>query len=314
MSATPPTTLVAVFAASAVATLVFARLAPRLGWTDGPGAARKPQLRPVPAVGGAALLVALAFAPGAWDSPAPEALGPWLPERPWRLAALGLVFALGTWDDLRPLGPRDKFIGQILATLPLALGALERGPAAALMPWGLALGALNLLNTFDNADGALTSLCLLGFLGPAPAVSAACLGFLPFNLDAARAANRASGAPSAYLGDAGAFVLALLVVLNPTAAGLLVLPALDLARLSWVRVRAGSRPWIGDRRHLAHRLAGRGLARGAVAALQASLALPAGLGVHRALATGAGAPAVLGCGLTAVGFALALAWARPASP
>ncbi|HEX6883964.1 MAG TPA: hypothetical protein VF530_11330, partial [Planctomycetota bacterium] len=107
-------------------------------------------------------------------------------------------------------------------------------------------------------------------------------------------------------GDAGAFVLALLVVLVPAAAGILVLPGLDLARLGWVRWRAGSRPWRGDRRHLAHRLAGRGLGRSRVALVQCGLALPACLGVAAALARGAAAPAVLGGLATLVLYLLVL--------
>jgi hypothetical protein len=46
-----------------------------------------------------------------------------------------------------------------------------------------------------------------------------------------------------------------LLLLTPLAWPVFVLPALDLARLSVARLRAGSRPWIGDRRHIAHRLA-----------------------------------------------------------
>lgn len=308
MNAPDAVLLARVALASAAATWVLARAAPRLGWTDAPREARKQQRRAVPAVGGAALLLGLALAPPEWWRAAPPELwGPWLPALPWRLAALALVLALGTWDDLRPLAPLPKALAQLVATAPLALGALSAsGPAAALGLWLVALLALNLLNTFDNADGALASLGLLGFALAAPVVSAACLGFLPFNLDAGRARNRTSGAPSAYLGDAGAFLLALLVVLVPAAAGILVLPGLDLARLARVRWRSGSRPWRGDRRHLAHRLAGRGLSRAVVALVQCVLALPAALGVVAALARGAAAPALLGGLATLALFLLAL--------
>ena len=297
--------------ASAAATLAFARLAPQIGWTDAPNAAHKLQRRSVPAVGGAALLVALALAPGDWWRARPEELwGPWLPPLPFRLAALALVFLVGSWDDRRPLAPLPKVLAQLGASLPLALGAWETaGFGPALLLWLFTVLALNLLNTFDNADGALAGLCVVGFALAAPLVSAACLGFLPFNLDAARSPNRASGAPSAYLGDAGAFVLAFLVVLTPAASGLLLLPALDLARLSLVRWSAGSRPWLGDRRHLAHRLAARGLARPAVAALQGAIALPGCIGVERALARGEGLAALVGGLLTVLLFALALRWA-----
>ncbi len=319
-----PARLLVCAAAAALATAVLARLAPRFGWTDAPraaDAARKRQGRPVPAVGGLALLLALGCAPAAFgvggtgvtDS-ASELWGRWLPAPGWSLASLALCFAVGAWDDRAPLAAGPKVLSQLLALAPLTLGAgLAHGPSAALALIVVGLLALNVLNTFDNADGALAGLCALGFAGAMPAVSAACLGFLPLNLDARRARNRASGAPSAYLGDAGAFVLAWLVLLHPRAAGVLVLPLFDLTRLALVRVRAGSRPWIGDRRHLAHRLAGRGLARPAVAALQCALAAPACAGIWLALGRGDARLAGLGALATGVSFALALR-AAPARP
>jgi UDP-N-acetylmuramyl pentapeptide phosphotransferase/UDP-N-acetylglucosamine-1-phosphate transferase len=310
--------LAAVLLASAAATWILARLAPRLGWTDAPRGAeagRKRQLRPVPAVGGAAILLALVAA-GArpWVPAGDELWGRWLPAPSWCFASLLLVFAAGTWDDRVALGPGRKACAQVLALAPLALGAgLEHGPTGALTLLVAGLVALNLLNTFDNADGALAGLCALGFAGPLSFASAACLGFLPFNLDAGRTRNRASGAPSAYLGDSGAFVLAFLVLLAPRSAGVLVLPALDLARLALVRWRSGSRPWIGDRRHLAHRLEARGLPRPVVAATLCLLAAPACVLV--ALTLGGGDPrmAILGMVLSTALFALALRLA-PALP
>ena len=306
-------------AAAALATALFARLAPRIGWTDAPrgaDAARKAQRRPVPAVGGAALLVALALVPETLVGTSGDALwARWLPGTPWRLAALALVFVAGTLDDLRPLAPVQKSLALVLALAPLVLGAgLEHGPLAAPLVLVLAFAALNLLNTFDNADGALGGLCALGFAGAAAPVAGACLGFLPFNLDAARARNRTSAAPSAYLGDAGAFVLAYLALVNPRAAGVFVLPFLDLARLAWVRWRAGSRPWIGDRRHLAHRLQANGLGSVALAAVLCAIATPACALGWFALARDDARAAGLGVLATGALFALALRFARTSNP
>ena len=296
---------------TAGATALLARIAPRLGWTDAPRAseaARKRQLRPVPAVGGAAILIGLAAARVTfWEPGGGELWGRWLPAPAWCLASLLLLFAAGTWDDRAGLGPLPKLGAQVVALAPLVLGAWrEHGTAGALALLGVALAASNLLNTYDNADGALGGLCALGFAPVAPSVSAACLGFLPLNLDAWRARNRPGGAPSAYLGDAGAFVLAYLVLLSPRSAGILVLPALDLARLALVRWRAGSWPWIGDRRHLAHRLEARGLARPLVVAVLCALAWPACALVARALAEGDARPAMIGVLLTSGLYALAL--------
>jgi len=46
--------------------------------------------------------------------------------------------------------------------------------------------------------------------------------------------------------------------LHPLASLALFLPLLDLARVALVRMRRGIAPWIGDRRHLAHRMLDRG--------------------------------------------------------
>ena len=311
-----PARLLVTAAVTALATLAGAWVAPRIGWTDRPGGAdapRKRQGRPVPAVGGVAVLLGLACAPGVpWSgvAGAPEASelwGPWLPEPAWCAATLFLLLAVGTLDDRAGLRAGPKSLALVLALLPLAGGAArEHGVLEALGALALGFAAVNLLNTFDNADGALASLCALGFGGAAAHVSAACLGFLPFNLDAGRARNRQSGAPSAYLGDAGAFVLAYLVLVNPRSAGVLVLPFLDLARLALVRWRAGSRPWIGDRRHLAHRLEARGLSRPAVAVCQCAIAAPACVLVAVGCVRHDATPAALGVVATGLLFAFAL--------
>ncbi len=301
---------------TALASALLARLAPRLSWTDAALGERKLQRRPVPAIGGVALLTGLAFAPASPWEPGLLATfqASWPP--PWALSlALTAVFAVGTLDDRVPggLAPRRKALLQLAALAPLGAGAWQGSAGSA---WGaalLVLGgwlALNALNTFDNADGALPLLAAAGFLVAEVSIAAACLGFLPFNLDSARAKNRESGAPSAYLGDAGAFVLGFLVLATPRAWGILWLPLLDLARLALVRLRAGSRPWIGDRRHLAHRLARRGLPPSAVAFVLAAVGAPAAVLVARAEPGHALAPSALGLSSSAFLFALALFWSR----
>ena len=151
----------------------------------------------------------------------------------------------------------------------------------------LALVAMNAVNTWDNADGAAGGLTLVAL--PAGPLGAAAAGFLPWNL------WRRGGAPIAYLGDAGSHLVGVAIAARPEAIGVLLLPLLDLARLSVVRVAAGSRPWIGDRRHLAHRFEAAGVPGVGVAALLAGLA---------------GAPVWLGwpgAALTAVGFVVCVA-------
>jgi len=157
----------------------------------------------------------------------------------------------------------------------------------------------------------------VGFALVSPPVAAGVAGFLPLNLNAReRAAGRDPAAtPTAYLGDSGSHVLGFLVLVSPFAWPVLLVPLLDIARLSVVRVRAGSRPWIGDRRHLAHRLAAVGLSRVAAAAVLGGIALPACLavGVARLADASLAVPALLGATGTILLFLVALAATRRAA-
>ncbi len=152
------------------------------------------------------------------------------------LAVLGLAvaFIVGFVDDRTPLSPRQKFVGQLIAS---ALGAcavvagtgwLETGggPGAPGAPVGLgsrlpaplviALGTIwiaafqNAVNFLDNIDGvspgtaaiALAGLSLFWAGDPAAAVAGALalgtIGFLPYNVT-----SRAK----LFLGDAGSLML-----------------------------------------------------------------------------------------------------------
>jgi UDP-N-acetylmuramyl pentapeptide phosphotransferase/UDP-N-acetylglucosamine-1-phosphate transferase len=308
-------------------------LARRAGWGDvgaGGEARRKLQERPVPPVGGPAILVGLLAVRAAGALPWAAAGAPTLLARSGEAgawAALLVAFAVGLVDDLRPGGlrPGSKLVGQALAGLALAAPGWGGGaPAVAVA--ATALGVLsvvlvtNLWNTFDNADGAAGGLAALGLgVAGAPA-GAAALGFLPWNLLRAgpatsdprppggtgaagagcgsAAGNRSAArrAPHAYLGDSGSHLLGVLVLLSPAAWPALLLPALDLGRLVFVRLRAGEPPWRGDRRHLAHRLQARGLPAPAV------LAVLLAIGGTPLLVRGP-----LGAALTLAGFGAALA-------
>jgi UDP-GlcNAc:undecaprenyl-phosphate GlcNAc-1-phosphate transferase len=248
-------------------TWLAARAASRAGFVDDAAVRpdRKLQDRPVPAVGGFAILAGLAVAQA-------------VPVRLW--LGLGAAFLLGTLDDRRRggLAPALLLAGQALVAASLiAVGwRISGGPPAlaAAASFLAVLAAVNAVNTFDNADGAAASIGILGLSAGAPVLAAPLVGFLPWNL----AGNRASK-PVAYLGNAGSHVLGVLLLLDPIARFALALPLVDLARLAVVRLRAGSRPWIGDRRHLAHRLQRAGLPTVAVAIVLLVLAAPAVAGV-----------------------------------
>lgn len=261
--------------AAFLATPLLARLGARAGWLDapeGPEAERKLQARAVPPVGGSAILLGLVLARllGARPWSASEEGLPLVGLVPEALvwAALLVAFATGLADDLCAggLSPLAKLAGQALAGLLLAAQALASAPLPLALVLALAsvlacCTATNLLNTFDNADGAASGVALLGLsLAHSPA-AAPLLGFLPWNLMRPRGPSErgARAAPHAYLGDSGSFLVGMLVLLDPLAWPALLLPAADLARVACLRVRLGIPPWRGDRRHLAHRLQARGL-------------------------------------------------------
>jgi UDP-N-acetylmuramyl pentapeptide phosphotransferase/UDP-N-acetylglucosamine-1-phosphate transferase len=298
--------------AALVAAPLLARLARRVRWVDRAegAAARKLQARPVPAIGGLVVLLALgcvwgvlALGGGHWDA----AIAPWIDPRAGA-ASLVLAFAAGAIDDRvrGGLGARAKLGLQGAAGVPAAASVFfhrlaETGApdGALLAAAGLLLGALvaqNAFNTFDNADGATTALGVLALAIHAPVFAGPLLGFLPWNLNA-RAREGARGTPTAYLGDAGSHLLGMLILLVPAAWPAFALPLLDLARLAVRRVAVGSRPWIGDRRHLAHRLAHAGLGRGMVCLALLAVALPA-----------VANPGALGLALTGGAFLAAVVW------
>jgi len=263
---------------TALAAALLARWAPRLGWVDHvtPATAhRKPTDRPVAPVGGTAILIGLVVAallPIEGAVPVPRLWGVEMGE-PVELAfwpALLSAFGLGLVDDLRRDGLdwRLKLVGQGLVGVVLVAPAVDTLTVLhASYSIVLTVLAQNAWNTFDNADGVATSVGAVALAPVAPTVGATLVGFLPLNLPLGR--RRAA----ACLGDAGSHLVGVLIVCLATPLAL-VLPLADLARLAVVRWRAGSRPWIGDRRHLAHRLQRAGFGPRGVVAWLVVIALP----------------------------------------
>ncbi len=253
-------------AVTALATPVLAVAALACGWRDRREAApeRKPRRTPVPPVGG----IAIALGLGAGALASPLAL-------PW--PALAAALAVGVLDDVLPRGlpAGGKLLGQGIAAALLALGAPPGGVDAALV-FAVAILAMNALNTWDNVDGTAAGLGLLGAWGMgSAALAGAVAGFLPWNLLLRRRGEEGrERVPVAYLGDGGSHFLGILIAWRFECWPLLLLPLLDLARLSWVRARRGRPPWSGDRLHLAHRLEGSGWRPIPLAAFLTALAAP----------------------------------------
>jgi UDP-GlcNAc:undecaprenyl-phosphate GlcNAc-1-phosphate transferase len=199
-----------------------------------------------------------------------------------------IAFGVGLLDDV--LGHRFKaaykLAGQVLAAVVLVLGGI-RTDVGVYEPLNVAItilwvvGITNAFNLLDNMDGLsagvafvaslvlllnawllgefFISLVLVAFMG-------CLLGFLVFNWHPA----------SIFLGDCGSlfigFTLASLTLLQryvSHASGtvfpvlmpvlVLALPILDTATVTVIRLREGRPIYVGDSRHLSHRLVSLGM-------------------------------------------------------
>jgi UDP-GlcNAc:undecaprenyl-phosphate GlcNAc-1-phosphate transferase len=212
---------------------------------------------------------------------------------PKLLAQLVPAIALAWLFDLRPLTLLDAW-GPAGHALSVALG----------VAWMLLL--VNAMNYLDNMDGlsagvgAIAALLLAGallvahqwFVAALLALLAGALaGFLVFNFPL-----RGGGA-RVFMGDGGSQPLGLLLAVlalrgvytDPSDANyalgghwygvltpplVLAVPIYDLLATSWIRVREGRNPLVGDQRHLSHRLVSRGFTpRGAVLCIWALAAI-----------------------------------------
>ncbi len=274
--------------ASLLATGLMAWVARRLGVLDQP-AGYKAHAAATPLLGGLGVLAGIVagvvpFLPG--GSRAGMA----------GLAALALgalvIVGAGLLDDIRGLVPRHKFGFQVVATSLAGLCLALLGVHLSLfLPWPplpiilltilWVVGITNALNFLDNMNGlcaglgavAAVSLAVINLRSGeltvavvAAALGGACLGFLPYNWPRARI----------FLGDTGSmligFLLAALSVMGVYTRGahipvlavftplfVLAVPVLDLVLVTVLRLRLGHPPWVGDRRHISHRLVRRGM-------------------------------------------------------
>jgi UDP-GlcNAc:undecaprenyl-phosphate GlcNAc-1-phosphate transferase len=270
-------------------TPVMRKIALAQGVLDRPNSAHKSHKKPVPYLGGVAIIIgvvlvsylALISIKFTWSNfwLATSVLGPAL--------LMGLV---GLWDDLKSLNPLPRFIGQSLAGLVVAIVLVLNDNVG--NPTGITfldilitvlwiVGICNSINFFDNLDGgaagtvaiAAISLTYLAIAGNqyliaslSIVIAGSTLGFLIWNRVPARI----------YMGDAGALFLGVLLAIltirfKPTTETsissfaipilLLAIPILDTTVAVFSRLRRKVSPFQGGKDHLSHRLVRAGLSR-----------------------------------------------------
>ncbi|MEM1126799.1 MAG: MraY family glycosyltransferase [Bacteroidota bacterium] len=321
------------FCATLALTPLIRAAAYRAGHGGRPVCDRSVHERPVPRLGGVAMLVGMLAGFGVLMVSEPALLEAAAPgDSPLvLLSALVAVAGVGLIDDLWGLRPRVKLVAQGVVALGFvgAMGLLDAPTTAeALVAAGAVLWivvVMNAVNLIDGLDGLAAGLALIalvalavvvGSTGPAlyAAIAAGAVGgFLVFNRHPA----------SIFMGDTGSlllgFSLAALpldllhegVLTGPTLLGavlVLGLPLLDLGLAIGRRLAAGRSPFEADGDHLHHRLLHRwgGDQRPAVRCLWGSGLLLGGLGIWAAHLSLGGALLVtaVALGLSAAGVYL----------
>jgi UDP-GlcNAc:undecaprenyl-phosphate GlcNAc-1-phosphate transferase len=195
------------------------------------------------------------------------------------------MFALGFWDDLKPLGAKKKFFTQVaIAALVYAAGIriesfrvpyfdlpLQFGWLSSVVTILWLVSLTNLINLVDGVDGLAGGICLmlmalLAYVGHqtcnlhllAAGIAGGLAGFLWFNFPPARI----------YMGDGGAYFLGFLIGVMTIVSSqkgtiiasliaplfVLALPILDTTLAIVRRGVQGLPVFRPDRRHIHHRL------------------------------------------------------------
>ena len=240
---------------------------------------RKVHTQPIPRSGGIAMAFGFFISVIMWGSLSLMMKG--------ILIGSGIIVVFGAIDDLRNLGYKTKFAGQIVAALVVVLyGGVKIKSLGMLLPDDLLLpewlaigftifvimGVTNAINLADGLDGLAGGICLLGFIGIgylayqcdiftitllSVAVLGAIFGFLRFNTRPA----------VLFMGDAGSQFLGFLAAtlsigltqcntpLNTLVPVLIWgLPVLDTVSVMLKRMVQGRPLFSPDKNHLHHDL------------------------------------------------------------
>ncbi len=253
-------------------------LAYRLGAIDVPTDARRMHRKPMPRIGGLGIYIAFVLSTAVFCKHAPHLYAIWI--------GGGMLVTLGILDDIFRLSALLKLFIQLGAsTIAVVLFDVRIeyvamfGKIIQFGGWAIPItilwitGLTNAINLIDGLDGlacgvsAITALSMFGVIlvsGDIPSailtavLVAACVGFLPYNMNPARIFMGDTGA--LFLGYAlsiisvqGLFKLhTMLSFLAPCA--IFALPLLDTSTAIIRRVLTGHSPFAPDRGHLHHRL------------------------------------------------------------
>jgi len=249
---------------------------------------RKTQTEAIPRIGGLPVVIAAlaGLAVIAWVNPKPTV--DWAPI----LVGSVMMFGLGFWDDIKPLGARKKLLGQIFigsrvfwmgleidkVTYPGARWSVQLDEWSYFVTVFWLIAVPNIINLIDGFDGLAGGLGLflsttLGIVAIhneqlevawyAFAISGALVGFLVFNFPPARI----------YLGDGGAYLIGFTIAAlslnssNKASVGAVLLvavvalgiPILDTTFAMLRRAVRGYPIFRADDEHFHHRLEKLGL-------------------------------------------------------
>ncbi len=261
-------------------TPVIRVLAFRIGAVDTPKDNRRMHREPIPLIGGLGIFLSFSISALLFlETIDLKIIG--------MLLGMLVIALIGIADDIRPLRPTRKLLGQIIAALfPVLTGTKIEFIMVAGEPyyfsafWSIFLtilwivGITNAINLIDGLDGlacgvsVISSFCLVltAIISSSHSsiallsllLAGACLGFLPFNLHPAKM----------FMGDTGAltlgFCLSVISVLGVFKFNALVsflvpflilgLPASDTISSIIRRLARRKSPFSPDRGHLHHKL------------------------------------------------------------
>jgi UDP-GlcNAc:undecaprenyl-phosphate/decaprenyl-phosphate GlcNAc-1-phosphate transferase len=261
-----------------VATPLVMRIAPRVGAIDDPSDRPRVHTRPVPRMGGVAIVLGILVTAGVLLHPSGPYLG--------ILIGTGLVAAVGLVDDIRGVSPAVKLLAvAAVALIPVlgfdlrfdhvtlpVVGDHDLGVVGTVLTVLWITFLANLINLIDGMDSLATGIVAIS--ATAFAILAASFG----RMDAAVLAAIVVGATVAFLrhnyhpakifmGDSGALALGFLLaavsvegVLKTAATIALVgpllaiaVPLLDTSFVVLKRLKYRQPPWGADHNHFYHR-------------------------------------------------------------